>query len=243
MIPHPIIVKEEMERRKDMAEAGEGGDGGGQDIQPQQENPKPAAEKKSKKKNTAMNEELLDAKMKGDYMKPFTSFYDPKGLEPAYTSMQLEKFERNIYKDIEIALRQARSSKNLGTKIRKNMFTTATLRAQLDLLEDIDCDRISKDKIQKEKEKMQAELFKLIPDNYKVQMLPSYFNYIDCERIRTVIYDQAFDFMTKTPKKVIFAFAVKIYPFHNQICSVRIAISKMYQMDAKEIMKKNILQQ
>ena len=39
------------------------------------------------------------------------------------------------------------------------------------------------------------ELLKLIPENYKMQILPSFFNYTDSERIRTVISDQAKDFI------------------------------------------------
>lgn len=36
---------------------------------------------------------------------------------------------------------------------------------------------------------------KLIPENYKIFILPAFFNYTDCERIRTVISDQVQDFL------------------------------------------------
>lgn len=37
----------------------------------------------------------------------------------------------------------------------------------------------------------------------------------------------------------MFAIGVKLYPFHNGICSVRIAIARMCPMEAKEIEKLN----
>jgi hypothetical protein len=64
----------------------------------------------------------MDFKMKGDYMKPFMSFYDPKAMEPPYNPMITERFERTLLKEIEISIKQVRSSKNLSTKLRKNVF-------------------------------------------------------------------------------------------------------------------------
>ena len=38
-------------------------------------------------------------------------------------------------------------------------------------------------------------MVKLIPENYKIQILPAFFNYTDPERLRTVVADQAFEFI------------------------------------------------
>ena len=82
-------------------------------------------------------------KMKGDYMKPFNSFYDPKAMDPPLSQQQIERYEKNIYKDLEIAIRQTRSSKNLVTKIKKNDMFSKILKMQLDFIEDIQCERIT----------------------------------------------------------------------------------------------------
>lgn len=44
-------------------------------------------------------------RIKGDYMKPHTSFYDAKAMDPPYTKVEIEKFEKNIYKEVEVAIR------------------------------------------------------------------------------------------------------------------------------------------
>ncbi len=65
--------------------------------------------------------------MKNDYMRPFTSFYDPKGFDPAMTPNQVDRMITLITKEVEIALKQVRSAKNLGTKIKKSKHITDVL--------------------------------------------------------------------------------------------------------------------
>ena len=43
--------------------------------------------------------------MTGDYLKPFTSFYDPKGMEPPHNSGQIDKYEAMILKEVENAMK------------------------------------------------------------------------------------------------------------------------------------------
>ena len=99
------------------------------------------------------------------------------------------------------------------------------------------------------------ELLKLIPPDYRIAVLPCFFNYTDAERIRTMIVDNASDFIlnrsvakgskegaSSNSKKIMFAIGVKIYPFHNNICSVRIAIGRMTQMESKSKNKAAALQ-
>jgi hypothetical protein len=58
----------------------------------------------------------MEFKMKGEEMRGFNPFYDPRALEPPYSQMQVDKIEKNILKEIEIVIRQVRSYKNLNTK-------------------------------------------------------------------------------------------------------------------------------
>ena len=48
---------------------------------------------------------MLDYRMRSDYMRPFTSFYDPKGLDPAMNTSQITRLEGMIAKEVEIALK------------------------------------------------------------------------------------------------------------------------------------------
>lgn len=128
--------------------------------------------------------------MRSEYMRPFNSFYDPKGLDPPITPQHLQKLELMIAKEIEIALKQVRSSKNLSTKLRKTKHITEILNMQLDLLEDTDCGRYATlDEQYMVTENVKTEVMKIVPENYRIGILPAKFSYTDGERIRRAIID------------------------------------------------------
>jgi len=65
------------------------------------------------------------------------------------------------------------------------------------------------------KDRLNRELIKLVPENYKIMVLPAFFNYTDPEKVRTSIATSITEFLIKTPKKVLFTVGVKIFSFHN----------------------------
>ena len=67
---------------------------------------------------------------------------------------------------------------------------------------------------------------KLVPVNYKISMLPAFFNHTDGERIGTVIRDASHEFLEDKEKKVMFSVAVKIFPYGTEVNSVRVIIVK-----------------
>lgn len=161
---------------------------------------KPSENKEEEKKKPKKQDpkiQLLDCRMRGDYTKPFMSFYDPKGLEPPHGAMQVAKIESNILKEVEIAIKQVRSSKSLSSKIKRSPAAAELLRRQLDYLEDRECDRLphSEEERLQIRQHVEHELLKLVPENYRIAILPAFFNYADPERIRTVLNDQAQDFL------------------------------------------------
>ena len=163
-------------------------------------------------------------KFKGDFMKPFTSFYDPKAMEPPLGEKQIEKIEAKIYKEVEIAIKQVRSSQNLNANIKNNHMTRTIMKKYMEFLEDMECCRILKPNIARVN--VNKELMKLVPENYKISMLPAFFNHTDGERIGTVIRDTSNQFLVDTPKKVLFSIAVKCFAYNSGINSVRIVLVK-----------------
>ena len=132
-------------------------------------------------------------------MKPFVSFYDPKGMEPPINNQQMQRYEQLIIKEVEIAIKQIRSSKNLNTKLRNN--ASLILSQQLDYLEDLDCDRfINMSEQEAARSLVEKELLKMVPENYRIAILPAFFNYTDPERIITTIVDLAQDFILNRSK-------------------------------------------
>ena len=59
----------------------------------------------------------------------------------------------------------------------------------MDFLEDISCERIEASQLAGATDACYRELMKLVPENFKIMILPSYFNYTDTERIRTIMMD------------------------------------------------------
>jgi hypothetical protein len=92
--------------------------------------------KKRKKKKKQRNLNIHELRVLGDSMKPFSSFYDPKAMEPPFGPPQIDRFERNIYREVEIAIKQVRSSKNLNTKIKKLAQDNKNLLKFLEFIED-----------------------------------------------------------------------------------------------------------
>jgi hypothetical protein len=82
-------------------------------------------------------------------------------------------------------------------------MTRNILGKYLDYLENMDTLRIPKPKYKKDGEQIidknyitiKKELMKLVPENFKISLLPAFFNHIDGERIGTVIRDTAVLFL------------------------------------------------
>ena len=171
---------------------------------------------------------MFACKLHGDFMKSFPSFYDSKALEPPLNEKQVMKLEAKITKECEYAIKQVRSSKNLNANIKNNQMTGTILKQYLDYIEDNECLRLDDPK--KEKAIVWKELMKLVPVNYKITMLPAFFNHTDGERIATVIRDTSQEFLVDTPKKVLFSIGVKIFPYASEINSIRIVLVKFFEL-------------
>ena len=93
--PHPKIIERErinaglpLEEPKDEAQDKDKGQ-----------------KKKGKKGGEKKDAKLFDMKLKGDFARPFSSFYDPRAMEPPLTEKMVAKIESKIYKEVEIAMK------------------------------------------------------------------------------------------------------------------------------------------
>ena len=126
---HPKLVQS----RK----AQDGDDAGAAEIT---EAPK-ASKKKGKKAADGKEKDpkLFEMQLNGDYLKPFLSFYDPRAMEPPLNAKMVEKIEAKIMKEVEIAIKQVRSSKNLNANLKNNRMTRSIMRKYIDYMEDLEC--------------------------------------------------------------------------------------------------------
>lgn len=127
----------------------------------------------------------------------------------------------------------------MNANIKKNQMTRNILGMYMDYLENIDTLRIPRPKYNKDgtpKEDkyykdIKKELMKLVPEQFKISLLPAFFNHIDGERIGTVIRDTATEFLENTPKKVMFSVGVKVFPYNSEVNSVRVVLVKLHALD------------
>jgi acetyl-CoA carboxylase alpha subunit len=57
------------------------------------------------------------------------------------------------------------------------------------MMEDVACGRLEKG--EEEEERVRREIGKMVPENYRIAIMPMWFGYTDCERIRRVVGERA----------------------------------------------------
>lgn len=192
---------------------------------------------KKKKKADEGDKKMLEVKDAGSFMRPITSFYDAVTLEPALTDKELEKVQAKIYKEVEIACRQVRSSRNLNCNIKNTHQVKQTLYKYLEYLEDKSCLRIGSKK-DDNWQTVEKKILKLVPENFKISLFPSFFNTTDGDRIGTVLKDNIQDFLICKQKKVMFSIGVRVFNYPHRINSVRVVILKMHAYEVENELKK-----
>ena len=177
--------------------------------------------------------------LNGDYLKPFLSFYDPRAMEPPLNAKMVEKIEAKIMKEVEIAIKQVRSSVNMNANLKNTRPVRTIMRKYIDYMEDLECQRIPAPKPggrpTQQKIAVNKEVMKLVPAEYNISILPAFFNHTDGERIRTIIRDTSNEFLVQTKKKVMFSIAVKVYPYATNVNSVRVVLVKQEPNDGVEV--------
>ena len=103
-------------------------------------------------------------------------------------------------------------------------------------MEDRECCRFRRPEDErKQKKEVNKELIKLVPESFKISILPAFFNHTDADRIGMVVKDNSQRFLEEPPKKVKFSVAVKIFPYNSNVSSVRLVIAKMMPCVVDEV--------
>lgn len=121
-----------------------------------------------------------------------------------------------------------RSSRNQNTLIKNTIRTKNVLRKYLEFIEDEECLRMDDKAAEVIKRKIEKNIKKIVPENFKISLFPSYFNTCDTERIGTILKDSLNDFLLNTTKKVMFSIAIRVFNYNHNVNSIRIIIAKMF---------------
>ncbi len=101
--------------------------------------------------------------------------------------------------------------------------------------EHISCLRYSPKETENIKRVMSSRLQELVPERFQYQGLPTFFQFVDPERIRSIILDKKRDLLSvEEEKDALFAVTCKIFRYLNRMVSVRILISKFTEIPVEE---------
>lgn len=89
----------------------------------------------------------FDFKAKGDFMKPFQSFYGPKQLEQPVPDTEAKRIAAVIARSLEDQIKQVRANCNETTTFHRSSSVSQSLSSFLDFVEDQEAGRLSEDKV------------------------------------------------------------------------------------------------
>lgn len=147
----------------------------------------------------------------------------------------------SLVKEVRVGVAAYRSGINLQTRFKKkNDQINLLIRNYLDLQEDFVINRLNKVNFLK-KEKEWIDMIKTrIPRFYKLEAKTIHFNYFELEVIRRTMTENLESYFGSKIKNLMFAANAKIYPYLNQVVSVRIIICKIYRISEEDILPEHL---
>ena len=74
------------------------------------------------------------------------------------------------------------------------------------------------------------EVKKIVPVNYKIELLPIRFTFTQSEKMRTIILENMSSFFMLDQKKIIFNIIGRIYNYPNRVNCVRLVLGYTYSL-------------
>jgi hypothetical protein len=112
------------------------------------------------------------------------------------------------------------------------------LQKYCDYSEDLSLNRITQKQFNEKVTEWQQMIRSKMPKFYKMEAHLIFFNFYEPEIIRRSIKEDMEYFYCSKIKNLMFATSAKVYPYQNQIVSVRIILAKFYKMPEEDIMDK-----
>jgi len=160
---------------------------------------------------------------------------------PTFQNGTVRGMRDSLIKEIRVGITAARSGMNLQTKFKKKNETINDLLGKyLDCLEERSLNRIDENIFKLQLDEWEDMIKTRMPKFYKMEAKTVFLNYYDLEGIRREITDDLEPFYSSKIKNLMFATSAKVYPYQNQITSVRIILAKFYRIPEEDIGKEDI---
>lgn len=166
----------------------------------------------------------------------FEPFYSLTNFGPCYSPGLINKMKESLVKEMRVGLTAARSGKNLQTRFKKkNEYINKILQKYLDYIEELSLGRISEKEFKVKNNEWEEMIRSKIPKFYRMEARVVFFNFYEPEIIRRAITEDLEYFYNSKIKNLMFATSAKVYPYQNQIVSVRIILAKFYKIPLEDI--------
>jgi len=171
----------------------------------------------------------------------FQNFYSMMNFGSAISPGLIVKMTNALVKEVRVGIAAARSGMNLQTRFKKkNEQVNLILRNYLDLIEDLALARISDKKFKVLRFDWKEAIKTKIPKFYRMEAKTLYYNYYDLEGIRRNMTEDIETFFNSKIKNLMFATSGKVYPYINQVVSIRIILAKFYRIAEEDILPEHL---
>lgn len=171
----------------------------------------------------------------------FDHFFSMTNFGPAISPGLVVKMTNALVKEVRVGIAAARSGMNLQTRFKKkNEQINIVLRKYLDYLEDYSLDRMTDKMFKMLKQDWKDMIKTRIPKFYRMEAKTLYYNFYELEIIRRSMTEDIESFFNSKTKNLMFATSAKVYPYLNQVVSVRIILAKFYRIAEEDILPEHL---
>ena len=166
----------------------------------------------------------------------FDMFYSLTNFGPSFRPKTVNKMRENLIKEVTRGIIAARSGLNLQTRFKKkNEHINDILGRFCTFNEERALNRISKKEYDQKKEEWEIMIKQKLPKYFRMEWVNLFFNSYELESIRRQITDDLLYFYKTKQKNLMFATSAGVFPYLNQVVSVRIIIAKFYKVSEEEV--------
>jgi hypothetical protein len=102
-------------------------------------------------------------------------------------------------------------------------------------MEDLSLNRITQKEFDKKIKEWELMIKQKIPKYFIMDSITVFFNYYDLEKIRRTLTDDIEYFYGTKEKNIVFATSAGVYPYLNNIVSIRIILAKFFKQNEEDL--------
>ncbi len=148
-------------------------------------------EKQIEEEDGSLTETQLREYIEDSWKKEFRPFYNPQDFLQPVTEAQVKRYEEEIEKDVRDGIATLRTGKNLEVKWKPRTEELRTWYEKcIEMAEHEACGRYTPAEADEIKKKLEEKLQELVPERFQYVGIPTFFQFPDAGRIKTLVMDK-----------------------------------------------------